>query len=277
MFRQKLINSYLDKGFERNEAISEVDFVFEIVANVTSKDILMGKSVDSKFEKEITDVVAERVSTKKPIQQILGQSYFMSERFFVNEYTLIPRPETEILVLECLKLIPKVENVNILDIGTGSGCIPVSIAKRGNNAKITAVDICENALKVAKKNSQLHKVEAQIDFVKSNLFSNINEKFNIIVSNPPYIPITEKTNLQSEVRDFEPENALFAYDDEGVEFYKKIIEESKKHLFEGGYLLFELGIGQSFLVKELMIQNGFSQINIIKDLDDIDRVIVGQL
>lgn len=276
MFRKKLISSYLGKGFEREEAISEIDFVFEIVANVTSKDILMGKSIDSKFEQEISNIVDERVNTKRPIQQILGQAYFMGERFFVNEYTLIPRPETEILVLECLKLISEQET-KILDIGTGSGCIPVSIAKRAKNSKITAVDICENAIKAAQRNAALHNVETQIEFKKSDLFLNIDDKFDIIISNPPYIPVAEKPNLQSEVRDFEPENALFAYDENGIEFYKKIIEESVNYLLKDSCLLFELGINQSILVKELMIKAGFSSIKLIKDLDGIDRVIVGQL
>lgn len=276
MFRQKLIDCYLAQGFEKEEAISEIDFVFELVANVTFKDLLMGKSVDEIFEDKILNIIKERTSTKKPIQQILGQAYFMCDKFFVDEYTLIPRPETEILVVECLKLVPKNDEVRILDIGTGSGCIPVSIAKRASNSVLTSVDICKNALKIARRNAETHNVENKITFKKSDVFSNIDEKFNIIVSNPPYIPITEKLNLQDEVRDFEPENALFAYDEAGIEFYKRIIEESKDYLLLGGYLLFELGINQSTLVKEVMLENNFSNINIIKDLDNIDRVITGQ-
>lgn len=277
MFRKKLISSYVEQGFERAEAISEIDFIFEIIAGVSSKDLLMGKSVDSEFEYDIVNAVEERVTTKKPIQQILGQAYFMGERFFVDKYTLIPRPETEILVLECLKLVPQGREVKILDIGTGSGCMPVSIAKRAKNSKITAVDICENALKVAQKNAALFGIENKIEFVKSDLFLNVDEKFDIIISNPPYIPITEKSTLQPEVRDFEPANALFAYDEKGIDFYKKIIEESKEYILKDGYLLFELGINQSDLVKDLMVKNNFSNIKIIKDLDSIDRVIVGQL
>lgn len=276
MFRQKLINLYLEKGFDRDEAVSEVDFVIEIIADVSSKDQLMGKAIESKYENKIINAVHERLETRRPIQQILGQAYFMGERFFVNEYTLIPRPETEILVLECLKLIGGNKETKILDIGTGTGCLPISITKRASGVKTVAVDICEKALETAKKNAKFHKVEDKIEFVNSDIFTNVSGKFNIIISNPPYIPITEKSNLQIEVRDFEPENALFAYDEHGVEFYKKIIEGAKDYLLKGGHLLFELGICQSELVKDLMLKNNFSEINIIKDLDGIDRVIIAR-
>lgn len=277
MFRKKLISKYTEHGFERQEAIFEIDFVFEIVAGISAKDTILGKSIDLKFEQEILQTVEERVKSKRPIQQIVGQAYFMGEKFFVNEYTLIPRPETEILILECLKLIPSFGEIKVLDIGTGTGCLPISVAKRTKNTKIMSVDICENALRVARKNAALFELENRIEFVNSDLFSSINQKFNIIMSNPPYIPITEKQNLQPEVRDFEPANALFAYDKNGIEFYKKIIEESNEYLFKGGYLIFELGINQSDLVQELMTKNGFTNTVIVKDLDGIDRVIAAQL
>lgn len=275
MFRQKLINLYLEKGFSRDEAASEVDLTIEIIARVSSKDLLMGKSIEQEFENKIIYAVNVRLETRRPIQQILGEAYFMGERFFVNEYTLIPRPESEILVSECLKLIDDKE-VRILDIGTGTGCLSISIAERASKVTAVAVDICDKALEIARKNAQLHKVENRIEFIKSDIFSCVSSKFNIIISNPPYIPIAEKPYLQSEVRDFEPKNALFAYDENGIEFYKKIIEGSKDYLLKNGYLLFELGINQSNLVKDIMLKNGFSEISIIKDLDGIDRVIVGR-
>lgn len=276
MLRKNLINYYKENGFDSYEASTEVDFVIEMVAGLSSKDILLGESVPEDLVQNIEDIIKERVLTGKPIQQIVGQAFFIGDKFLVNEYTLIPRPETEILVLECLKKLSENEDADILDIGTGSGCIPVEIAKNNNRSKVVSVDICEKALETAKKNAVLHKVQDKIDFIKSDVFSNVKGEFDIIISNPPYIPLSEKDNLQKEVRDFEPHNALFANDIDGVEFYKKIIEGSKDYLKKGGFILFELGIGQAEKVKNILAVNGYYDIEIIKDIDLIERVIIGK-
>lgn len=276
MLRKNLINYYKENGFDAQEASSEVDFVIEMLAGFTSKDILLEKKLSVEAEEKIENAVKKRISTGKPIQQIIGQAFFMGDKFFVNEFTLIPRPETEILVLECLRKTTCLEAPDILDIGTGSGCLAIEIAKYKPKANITAVDICESALETADKNAVLHNVKERIDFRKSDIFSEVTETFDIIVSNPPYIPVSEKETLQKEVRDFEPHNALFANDTNGIEFYKKIIEGSKNHLKRAGFILFELGINQSEKVKKMLVDNNFKNIEIINDVDSIERVIIGQ-
>ncbi len=276
MFRKELINIYKENGFDLYEASSEVDLAIEMIAGLNPKEMLLGACISDENKEKISNIVKERVKTRRPIQQLLGQAFFMGEKFAVNEYTLIPRPETEILVLETLKLIKDDADFKILDIGSGSGCIPVMIAKNTESARIESVDICSKALETARLNSESFSVQSRVDFYLSDLFEKVTGKFNIIVSNPPYIPISEKDCLQSEVRDFEPSNALFASDEKGIDIYKKIIEKSKDYIILGGHILFELGINQSDLVKDIFIKNEFSEIKIIKDLDGIDRVIIAR-
>ncbi len=276
MFRKELINIYLSAGFDMFEATSEVDFVLEVVLKLSSKDILMGFDVAEDDRSEIINLIKKRVESKRPIQQILGRAFFMGEKFFVSEHTLIPRPETEILVLETLKLIEDKRDFKVLDIGSGSGCIPLMLAKNTVHTVIESVDISSEALEVAKSNAVSFSLDPRVKFYYSDLFLNVKGQFDIIVSNPPYIPFVQKDSLQSEVRDFEPKSALFAYDEKGIEFYKSIIESAPKYLNDGGHLLFELGINQADDVKKVLESNNFSNIKIIKDLDNIERVIIAK-
>lgn len=169
--------------------------------------------------------------------------------------------------------------LSVLDIGTGSGCIACMIAKL-TDAQVVGVDVSSEALSTALDNSSKMGLFNKAIFRKSNLFSNIrkdgfgSEKYDLIVSNPPYIPLSEKENLQVEVK-FEPEGALFAPDEFGIEFYDKIVKEAPEYLKDGGHLMFELGIGQAQKVKELMENAGFENIQIEKDLAGIERIIVG--
>lgn len=171
---------------------------------------------------------------------------------------------------------PLTSHLKILDIGTGSGCIACIIAKL-TSAQVLGIDISSDALQVALENSSNLGLFNKAIFRKSDIFSSIraDEKFDIIISNPPYIPLEEKKNLQKEVQ-FEPDLALFAKDNEGIEFYEQIIEQAPDFLNPNGYLMFELGVGQSLSVKKLMEKCGFKDIEIKKDLAYIDRVIIGQ-
>lgn len=164
--------------------------------------------------------------------------------------------------------------LRVLDIGTGSGCIACMIAKL-TEAQVIGIDISNEALSTALDNSSKMGVFNKAIFRKSDIFSNVKEKFDLIISNPPYIPLKEKKTLQIEVG-FEPEGALFASDDEGIEFYEKIITQSSEFLNECGVLMFELGVGQAKKVKELMEKSGFKNIGIEKDLVGIERVIWGE-
>ena len=214
----------------------------------------------------------EKIANGVPLQHITHTQEFMKMDFFVNENVLIPRPDTEILVEEVINLAKKIDNPKILDLCTGSGAIAISIAKNVPSAEVLAIDISEKALEVAKKNS--HKLQAKVKFEKSNLFSNIGKmKFDIIVSNPPYIKKTDIKLLSNEVQK-EPEIALDGgYD--GLDFYRKISNQAIDYLKFGSYLCFEIGYDQKEDVTEI-IKNAkhFNNTYCKKDLFGNDRVIV---
>lgn len=276
MYRKFFIDKYLTNNFDFEEAVSEVDFAFETLFNFTYKDFILGKKLEKWQLSKITAVIDERVSTHRPIQQIIGQANFCSHHFFVNKSTLIPRPETEILVEQALKIAKENNLTKILDIGTGSGCIPISIVLKDKNITAHAVDISKDALETAKRNALLHNVYEKINFYQSDVFDSVEEKFDIIISNPPYIPLKDKETLQIEVKNYDPPSALFTNDDDGIEFYEEIISNAKDFLLPNGYLMFELGKGQHEKVSALLKMYGFRGIKIIKDLNSIERVIISQ-
>lgn len=213
----------------------------------------------------------------EPLQYILGQTEFYGLKFIVNPSVLIPRPETEILVESIIEQNNTSQNLKILDIGTGSGNIPVSLAKNINECSITSIDISEEALKTARQNAELNSVSDKIIYKKQNVFDddiyNLG-KFDIIVSNPPYVEKEEMKKLQKEIINYEPHNAVTDGGD-GYKFYKRIIEVSDRLLKTNGKIYFELGIGQSENVFKILYENKFSDIKIIKDYQNIDRVIHG--
>lgn len=212
-----------------------------------------------------------------PLEHITHQKEFMKLNFFVDENVLIPRQDTEILVEETIKIAQKTNAKKILDLCTGSGAIAVSLAKYLPQTDITAIDISNEALKIAKKNAINNKVENQITFVSSNMFTNLNEeKFDIIVSNPPYIKRNVIEILDKEVKR-EPYIALNGGED-GLDFYRKIVKESYQYLKYGGYLCLEIGFDQKIDVIELIeneekFENTYSK----KDLYDNDRIIVTRI
>ena len=276
MYRKFFIDKYIAQNFDFDEAVAEVDFALETLFNFTYKDFMLGKQLEKWQLAKIIAVIDERVTTHRPIQQIIGQANFYSRHFFVNESTLIPRPETEILVEEALKIAKENNLTKILDIGTGSGCIPISIVLEDNNITAHAVDISKDALETAKRNALLHNVYEKINFYYSDVLENVKEKFDIIISNPPYIPLKDKETLQIEVKNFDPPSALFTDDDEGIEFYEEIISNAKDFLLPDGFLMFELGKGQYKRVSALLKEHGFKGISVIKDLNSIERVIISQ-
>lgn len=272
---------YLDKleksGIDRAEAIAELDLVIKHLCDCSTKDIVMDFELSNKETSGVENFLNERILSGKPIQQILGIADFCGEKLFVNEHTLIPRPETEILVAEAIEILKQYEQPKVLDIGTGSGNIACCIAKEFEDIEVIGVDISSKALQVALKNAEKLGVTKRAMFRKSNIFSNVSEKFDMIVSNPPYIPISQKESLQKEVKNFEPSLALFAEDEKGIKFYKSIIEDASNYLNLEGYLLFEIGINQSEIIQDLLVQNYFRVIDVKKDLNNIDRVIIAQI
>lgn len=260
-----------------NEAKIEVELILEKVTGKKLEELLFINEFD---EAQIMPYIKERIETKKPIQYILGYAHFMGEKFIVNSDVLIPRDETEILIREVNKEIFK--GAKILDIGTGSGIIPCMVGKyskeKNLDVEILGVDISNGAIHIALDNVKKLNLIRTCIFRKSDLFSNIrsDEKFDIIVSNPPYIPKKMYETIQEEVK-FEPYNALFTEDNKGLYFYEKIIADAPKFLKKGGFIFFELMQGQADDVFKLLSNNGFKNVQIIKDLANIERVIKARI
>lgn len=211
---------------------------------------------------------AERV----PLQYITGEQQFMGLPFYVNSSVLIPRQDTETLVEEALKIIRP--GMKVLDLCTGSGCILISILKNVLDIEGFGYDISKQALLVAKENAKRNNVTAT--FERSDLFDSITDSFDVIVSNPPYIPTDIIHGLMPEVVEFEPFQALDGKED-GLYFYRKIIVEAKDYFNPGGTLLFEIGHDQGEAVSGLMQAAGFSHVKVVKDLAGNDRVVSGSL
>ena len=277
MTLQEILKILTDSGIEKNEADAELKILLEDIANYTAKDIILGnKLTDNQFE-NIKEKAILRAKTHKPIQYITGFAHFMGEKFIVNPSVLIPRDETEILVRKAVEIINNNGFKKALDVGTGSGCIACMIAKL-TDCQIIGLDISSDALNTALDNASRLNLFNKAIFRKSDIFSNVkpDEKFDIIISNPPYIPPQMKKDIQKEVT-FEPDSALYTKDEKGLEYYEKIIESAKDVLNEDGYLVFELGQGQSEAVENILISNSFENIEILKDLAGIDRVISGKI
>lgn len=228
------------------------------------------KPVSEEKEREYITLIEKRKS-HIPLQHITGEQEFMGYSFYVNEHVLIPRQDTEILVEE---IVPYASGKKILDMCTGSGCILISLSKEVDLQAGVGADISSEALKVAKKNAVRN--QSEVRFVQSDLFTQINETFDIIVSNPPYIESREVDCLMPEVRLHEPRIALDGMED-GLYFYKKIIEQSVFHLNQGGRIFFEIGYNQGEAVSRLLEEAGYSEIKVKKDLAQLDRVVSAKL
>lgn len=269
---QAITKMLIDVGIEENEAKKEIKMLLERFCNYTELDKCRGIALDEVQLDLLKSKVEERIKNRTPVQYIIGEAYFMGNNFKVTPDVLIPRDETEILVAKAIEIIKQYNYKDILDIGTGSGCIACTIAKN-TDATVLGVDISSDALRVALDNVTRLGINNRAIFRKSDLFSKIRdeEKFDMIVSNPPYIPM--ETELSPEVM-HEPEEALFAEED-GLILYRKIVEEAPNFLKPKGWLLFELGIDEADKVKNFM-QKDFEDISIIKDLSGIERVIFGR-
>tara|TARA_Y100001935_G_scaffold138280_1_gene114397 strand:- start:1793 stop:2638 length:846 start_codon:yes stop_codon:yes gene_type:complete len=210
---------------------------------------------------------------KEPIAYILKKKEFWNSKFSVNKNVLIPRPETEIIVEEILNIIETKSSKNILDVGTGSGCILLSIIKERPNCKGTALDISKNALNIAKTNAKMHHLENKIKFENIDIDKFMHCKYDLIVSNPPYINKIEYKRLEDNVKQFEPKIALEAGVD-GLKIIKNLIIKSKKLLKKNGKLIFEIGEKQENKVKNFLMKNNFYINKVCKDFRSCPRVIV---
>ena len=220
----------------------------------------------------------KRRGSFEPLQYITGKVEFFGLELKVNPSVLIPRPETELLVENILNQFPKEKKLIILDIGCGSGNIAIALAVHLPEAKIVSTDVSADALKVAEENSERHNVSRRIKFVKHNILKNdLNNfpMFDVVVSNPPYVSKESFSSLQKEIKDFEPAVAVTDNGD-GYTFYRTISEKALAKLKEDGKLYFEVAQGQSEEVVEIMTKNNYKNIGVIKDYQNIDRVIFGE-
>lgn len=260
--------------------IEEIDtFFFLLTDYLYDKkriDVAMQPDIDIEDTKALFEALMQ-LKADKPIQYIIGETEFFGLPFKVNKNVLIPRPETEELVSWIIDSVDKHKPLKILDIGTGSGCIAISLAKHLKNAEIHALDVSTKALDVAKMNAVLHK--AKVNFINHNILSDTFDaalKFDIVVSNPPYVRELEKQLMKPNVLANEPHIALFVADDNPLQFYKAIVQFCKTSLLESGHLYFEIN---EFLGKEtvnMMISTHFKTIELKQDIFGKDRMVKGK-
>lgn len=270
----------LDEGVllleSKNIGDAKIDawYLLSFITGITRADYFLRQN--DAIEEESYARYQEALSRRGshiPLQHITGEQDFMGLTFRVNEHVLIPRQDTETLVEQALKVIP--EKSRILDLCTGSGCVIISLVVLGKELTGVGVDISDEALAVAKDNGA-RLAGDRVEFIHSDLFSSVAGKYNCIVSNPPYIPSQVIEELEPEVKDHEPRLALDGTED-GLLFYRKITEKSPDYLNEGGWLLVEIGYDQGESVSQLFIDNGFKEVEVIKDLAGNNRVVKGHL
>ena len=246
------------------ESIFEQEYLSNLKHELNLSQINLLKSYTQKLIQQI------------PIQYILGETYFYGLNFKVNEHVLIPRPETEELVQLVIQH-SKNKTFQILDIGTGSGCIPIALKKNLSQAKISAIDISDDALEIAKQNALLNKVEIDFFIDDALNLNSLNHNFyDVIVSNPPYISISKMKDMDDQVTKHEPHLALFVDDENPLIFYDKISDFASTNLKKDGFLFFEINQDLAFETQTLLLKKGFKA-EILKDINSNDRMIIAQL
>lgn len=278
--------------FEAATGLSKQLYFMEMTTEATER-------IEAKYNK-----LLKRRTNREPLQYILGSQVFMGLDFEVNEHVLIPRQDTENLVEEVNKIIQQMKadrcidtDIDILDMCTGSGCIIISLVAMNEGVYGTAVDLSREAISVARRNAMNNSVTDRVEFYVGDLFDGITEHkeqkvvraglsctkygparqtFDIIVSNPPYIPTAEIAKLMPEVGDFEPMMALDG-DEDGLRFYRQIAADAPDFLKDGGYLIVEIGFDQGQDVRDIFLKNNFADVRVIKDYQDNDRIVVGHL
>jgi release factor glutamine methyltransferase len=259
-----------------DKPLLEAELLLAETLKIPRLELLLEKKspVTARQEKVFREYIRRRAK-RIPAGYILNNAYFYGLEFHVEKGVLIPRPETELLVEEIIKAVSGKKKLNILDIGTGSGAIAVTLAKNLPGSRVTAVDISILALKVARLNARKLKVAKRIKFRKGSLFAGLKERFDIIVSNPPYVKAGDFKTLQPEVK-YEPRAALYGGKD-GLDIYRRMISLAKDHLAPAGILALEIGYGQSGKIRALLAREKiFRQVDIIKDYSGIDRIVIAR-
>lgn len=260
-------------AYEPLEAKEIVFMVFSELLGVTKNDLIASKSIPEENLAGMDEMI-KRINKSEPIQYILGKTWFFEHEFMVNENVLIPRPETEELVQKAISISPK----NVLDLGTGSGCIAISTSLGLPNSEIFAIDISEKALEVAKTNKT--KLVAKVNFQQADILNFVSpfgkQKFDLIVSNPPYVKENEMTEMRENVINFEPHLALFVSNDNPLIFYKKIAEIGKAYLENEGHVLVEINnyLGQETC--DIFTNTGYSKVELIQDFFGKTRLVLAK-
>jgi release factor glutamine methyltransferase len=276
-FKEELKGFYSDGELE-----TMIRYCFEEFSNIRlSSSSLSNENTVSESELLKYNFAVKDLKNHKPLQYILGKADFYGLKFIVNENVLIPRPETEELVQHIIQDLKNknIDHAEILDIGTGSGCIPVSLMKHISNANVHAMDISERALEVARQNSELNNVN--VNLLKDDILSPVGQyqsgSYDVIVSNPPYIRLSEKDQMEKNVLSFEPHLALFVDDDDALLFYRKIAEFAVKYLRKEGSIYFEINADLGPETKALIEKMGFKNVVLIKDMSNKNRILRGTL
>ncbi len=275
---KRVFNSELTNLYPQNEIDSFFYILSEEYLDLSKVDIALNFNDEIKIPKTF-HLALNQLTDQKPIQYIIGKTEFYGLNFTVNSHVLIPRPETEELVDWIIKdrnnYFPNSSKINILDIGTGSGCIAISLDKNIINSKVYAVDISKKALETAQKNSSNNKTN--VEFIEKNILNDdtqiLSDKFDIIVSNPPYVRNLEKQEIQANVLKNEPHLALFVTDDNPLLFYDAICNFAIKNLTSSGVLYFEINQYLGKETTDLLHQKGFKNIELRKDVFNNDRMI----
>lgn len=261
------------KSFKMKTPNLDSELILAKTLNTTREDLLI--NFDKKITTEQFNLYRYYLSQRaknKPIAYILGEKYFWKSNFFVNKEVLIPRPDTEIIIEECQKKFHKNSSIRILDIGTGSGCILLSLLKEFKLSSGIGIDVSNNAIKVAKINAKLQQLKNRVNFIKSNIDNYQSSNYDLIVSNPPYIKKLKINGLSEDVKDFEPKIAL----DGGIsgkQLIEKVVKKSTKLLKLRGCLILEIDDDQIYFTKKKLKQNGFCLFRIVKNLSGKFRCI----
>lgn len=261
------------KSFKMKTPNLDSELILAKTLNTTREDLLI--NFDKKITTEQFNLYRYYLSQRaknKPIAYILGEKYFWKSNFFVNKEVLIPRPDTEIIIEECQKKFHKNSSIRILDIGTGSGCILLSLLKEFKLSSGVGIDVSNNAIKVAKINAKLQQLKNRVNFIKSNIDNYQSSNYDLIVSNPPYIKKLKINGLSEDVKDFEPKIAL----DGGIsgkQLIEKVVKKSTKLLKLRGCLILEIDDDQIYFTKKKLKQNGFCLFRIVKNLSGKFRCI----
>jgi len=259
-----------ESGIEGAARDARILTAYALQIPISELSLKINEQVSGKITSKLEKLILRRIN-REPISKILGRREFWGRTFFINENVLDPRGDTETLIEYVIEKPVK----SVLELGTGSGAIAITLACEWKEVHVTAVDISEEALSLAKSNAEKFNVQNKIDFLKSDWFQAVKGPFDLIISNPPYIGLIEKDEISTEVIKYDPQIALFAGRD-GLDAYKKIIPDLAKFLNPDGFVVLEIGASQSNQVKNMMNLVGFIETQIVKDLSGNDRLVAAK-